>query len=79
MQVPHSDILCFGLYTPILSPDYRNCLQSTAHLQEKPPTSVQIKVPRQLLPPVKRESNLNLLSSAPLSGKGTLDLIFFFL
>lgn len=44
MQVPHSDIFCFGLYTPTLSPNYRSCLQNTTHLQQNQHTSGRIKV-----------------------------------
>lgn len=44
MQVPHSDIFCFGLYTPTLSPNYRNCLQNTTHFQQNQHTTEQIKV-----------------------------------
>lgn len=42
VQVAHSDIFWFGLYTPTFSPDYRN-YQNTTHLQEKQHSSGQIK------------------------------------
>lgn len=42
VQVAHSDIFWFGLYTPTFSPNYRN-YQNTTHLQEKQHSSGQIK------------------------------------